>query len=357
VQEYKKALRQRDETFHSLSGPVERAEFDADLFVRHYFAPNGKPNHSITPGPLVLKGYKRDWGKIAKVTNSIPGLEFSLASQGYQNDIVCLGWDVAALRRIRKDIEVAYKVEREKQLWQEAMKNHEKLVKETRKAKKGRKGASEKNGDQRGELSRCVGSYIIRCDAIGSRYGTLLTINIQNSGPIEGILVTAIDWGDVEGTMLLSSSEEELDNYIGSANGRENAYDDIDEDDGDGEDWGSGHSTTLSKQSNKRKAPAANPKRGRPSKKAKVGLFSPRRLHYRLKGHETGEGEMFCTPYKGYFDFDDTYTSFKGKANSPYIRSDAMEGLKTDNKPRRSAEPWNSFSEAAYERARVARWH
>jgi hypothetical protein len=115
----------------------------------------------------------------------------------------------------------------------------------------------------------------------------------------------------------------------------------------------------LTKQSSKRKAPpAANPKRGRPLKKAKVSSFRPRRLHYRLKGRETGEGEMFYTPYKGYFDFNDTYTSFKGKVDIPYISSDAiMEGLKTDNKARSTAEPWSSFSDSAYERERVARWH
>jgi hypothetical protein len=40
-----------------------------------------------------------------------------------------------------------------------------------------------------------------------------------------------------------------------------------------------------------------------------------------------------------------------------YIKFDVMEGLKTDNVPRGRAEPWISFSEAAYERERVARWH
>jgi hypothetical protein len=67
---------------------------------------------------------------------------------------------------------------------------------------------------------------------------------------------------------------------------------------------------------------------------------------------------MFYEPYKGYFDFDDTYTSFKANVNIPYIRSDAdMEGLKTDNEPSGTPEPWSSFSEAAYERERVGRWH
>ena len=156
--------------------------------------------------------------------------------------------------------------------------------------------------------------------------------------------------------MLLSFSEEELDSYIDSADsGGNDSYDYTDENETGPENWGN-DDTPPPKQSNKRKAPAATPKkRGRPLKKAKVSNGPARRLHYRLKGRETGEGMMFYEPYKGYPDFDESYTSFKGKANCTDLSND-MQGLKTDNEPCATAEPWSTFTEAAYERERVNRW-
>lgn len=193
MQEYEKALRERAETFRSLSGPIERAEFDADLFVRHYFGPDGKPNRSITPDPLILKGFTGDWGVIARAAHSIRGLEIALATQGHRHT-VCLGWDAAAVRYIAEDLEYSYKAEKDKQLWQEAIENHKELVKDTKKAMNNRESASKKKGNTQNDLLKCVGSYTIRCDAIGSRFGSNLpTIDIEDSGPTANILIAAVD--------------------------------------------------------------------------------------------------------------------------------------------------------------------
>jgi hypothetical protein len=178
-----------------------------------------------------LKRYTGDWGKIARAANNIPGLDVETAQHEYNKVYtVCLGWDGAALRRICKDIEAAAKVEKEQEKWQEAIRRHEELVKATKKAKKGGKKASGKSADQRGELSRCVGSYVIRCDHLEPGYGSnLSTVDIQSSGPTRGILVAAVDWGTIKGTMLLSFSEEESDTYIESTDGIADAYDFTDE--------------------------------------------------------------------------------------------------------------------------------
>lgn len=68
---------------------------------------------------------------------------------------------------------------------------------------------------------------------------------------------------------------------------------------------------------------------------------------------------MFVDPHEGYFDFtDDTFTAFKGKADIPYLGTSVdIEGFKIASGARNQAEDWGTFSEAAYERARVGRWH
>lgn len=366
-------MRLKEEAFRACTTAKERAETDADLFSEYYFLTDGKPDHSKTKALALDALTNEAMKKLLAVTNRIHGLNGSLIPHDstwrnglYQATIytVVLGWDRAACSALRKEIEWKLKEGEEEKKRDDVMEKHSELVKQAKESK-GKKPMFYGPG----QIGKCIGSYVVRSDSLDREYGNdPLTIDIH-LGPTPTILVAAVDWGHIEGTMLLAFSEKDLDDYIGAtkAKRKKSQYDDDeeedDEDDEDEEDEDEDdeydYDNTASKTSNKRKAPAPKPKRGRPTKKSKVETPKFKRLHYRLKGRETGENEMFYVPYKGYFDFtDDTCTAFKGKADIPYITSNAdIEGFKVNARPQNKAEAWSSFSAAAYERERVARWH
>jgi len=132
------------------------------------------------------------------------------------------------------------------------------------------------------------------------------TIDIAQHGPTANSLVAAFNFDFIEGTMLLAlnqyeldvAAEEEDDKY---PSGSENQYSEDDEE-----------------YIEKRKAQKT--KRGH-----RLGgdMQSSRRILFHYRGRETGEGEIFSDPHKGYLNFtDETFTVFKGRANIEYIGDD-----------------------------------
>lgn len=90
----------------------------------------------------------------------------------------------------------------------------------------------------------------------------------------------------------------------------------------------------------------------------KTARAPARRVFIRLRGRETGEGEIQPDPVSGYLDFsNEDFTKFVGMIDLPYLSGSVkLEGFKVSTTAKRQYESWSSFSEAAYERARVARW-
>jgi hypothetical protein len=105
----------------------------------------------------------------------------------------------------------------------------------------------------------------------------------------------------------------------------------------------------------KRKAPWPVMTNENPKKRTKPAV---QRISILLRGRETGMGEIPPEPQAGYLEFvDDLFSHFKGKVDLPYIGSAVeIEGFKIAPRAKRAAEPWENFSEKAYEYARVARW-
>ncbi|ETS79927.1 hypothetical protein PFICI_07456 [Pestalotiopsis fici W106-1] len=95
--------------------------------------------------------------------------------------------------------------------------------------------------------------------------------------------------------------------------------------------------------------------RGRSPKETKAPAH---RVFIRLRGRETGEGEIQPDPVSGHLDFsDENFTRFVGMIDLPLLcGSVKLEGFKVSATARHRYEPWSTFSEAAYEDARVARW-
>ncbi|KAF1957302.1 hypothetical protein CC80DRAFT_42038 [Byssothecium circinans] len=202
-------------------------------------------------------------------------------------------------------------------------------------------------------LEKCKGHYMIACDAISDGWSETeaLTLDIV-TGPRLGILQAAVSLGIIEGTMLLAFDEAALDDYVGTDDTDDSAFDEDDDEDGYEYDG----------VSKKRSAPSsgtATEYGTRPSKKVKVESdMTTLRLYFRLRGRETGESQIFYKAHKGYLDFtDDRYIAFKGIGQIPYVGDKTeMQGYKMSTRARRQAAPWGSFSEAAYEQARVGRW-
>ncbi|KAF5601734.1 hypothetical protein FPCIR_2168 [Fusarium pseudocircinatum] len=164
--------------------------------------------------------------------------------------------------------------------------------------------------------------------------------------PGEGNSLRAnFDFDIVVGAMFLSNDEETLDDLVGSddGSGTEDSNDSEDEETKKGR-----------KRSMKNDTKGAN--KGRPVKKKKCVISHSRRVFYRLRGKETGEGEILPDVEVGEIDFlSDDCTKFSGVAYYfPYVDSSVeFTGYKVSNTPQEFPRSWNDYSEAAYERARI----
>ncbi|KAF4473228.1 hypothetical protein FAGAP_13339 [Fusarium agapanthi] len=157
------------------------------------------------------------------------------------------------------------------------------------------------------------------------------------------------DIGIIKGTMLLSNDKETLDDLVGADNdsGTEESDDSENEEE----------TKKGCKRSMKKGRKGAN--KGRPAKQKKITTLLPVRVLYRLRGKETGEGNILPDTEAREIDFlSDDCTKFSGVAYElPYVGSSVeFSGYKISNKPKGFATSWYDCSEAAYERARIGRW-
>jgi hypothetical protein len=186
----------------------------------------------------------------------------------------------------------------------------------------------------RERLDRCKGSYRVRCKALSEQWDICdsLFIHITND-PSPGFLQAAVEFGIIEGTMLLVFNEADLDVYVDTAGQDE----DSEEEEGDSPECDVMPSASSSK---KRKAAASTTStkrdRGRPKKQARAATSPTNRLFIaHLKGEDTGTGETFHEPGPGYLEFiDNDCVAFKGVCTMPGVDEDRVpfEGFKVDSK-------------------------
>lgn len=214
----------------------------------HYFLNNGSPDHSKTPEPLAIQGYF-NYDELHDRFRRIDGLDFCL---GGPSSTVCIGWDRRAVASFANNIgkksqeELAQEQEDE---WEEVMQEHRDFVASIKK-KKSKKGAL----TDREKLEKCKGSYVVRCDDLADGWDNCDSLGIDiSTGPKAGILQAAVEFGIIEGAMLLSFVESELDEYIEMAFDSDDSDSDRDEDDEDDSEGGYLVRTASSKR---RKAPS-----------------------------------------------------------------------------------------------------
>lgn len=336
--------RKRLEELNKCKTPGDNANYDLDLFLEHYFTTNGQPDHHKTPEPLSLEGFHDRLGLHLKA-GEVPGL-YTKSGGSQDNRTLCIGWDTKAVDALAASINTrareAEKHEREMK-WTQAMKAHEQFVSTLKPPPPSRGRKAKLHFD----LEKCEGSYIIKCDPVTDGWKHLnshiLTMDIF---PGEGNSLRAnFDFGIIVGAMLLSNDEENLDDLAGSHN--ESGTEESDDEE----------TKKSRKRSIKKGTRGAN--KGRPSKKKKITPSLSRRVFYRLRGKETGEGEILPDVEAGEIDFlNDDCTKFSAVAYEfPYLGSSVdFSGYKISNTPKGFAKDWNDYSEAAYERARIGRW-
>lgn len=155
-----------------------------------------------------------------------------------------------------------------------------------------------------------------------------LTLDIH-PGSRPNIMEATADFSIFIETILLAPSKDVLDAFSSPV------VNELGEESDDSD-------TEQQDDSGKRKAGAAPVG---PHKKATAGT-SELRFPVRLRGRETGEGDVLPDPEKGYIEFtDDTYAAFRAVVDIALV-GDGIEikGWKVDGRSRKRPEPWNNSS-------------
>ncbi|KAL6690047.1 hypothetical protein J3F84DRAFT_405444 [Trichoderma pleuroticola] len=328
--------RRDDEAFARCKTPSERAAFDPQRFIDMYFLTDGEPDMAKTTEALALDGLDRGW-KLQDLARKVPGLHT---------------WGAKTITD-RKDETIRAQNE---VLWKEQLERYQKYVAQVQ--SKGTNGTNQHS--EVFNLDRCQGSYIIRCDEITEGWldtlkGHMLTMDISSGKG--STRRAAYDFGIIEGTMILSLSEDAfqaLDSqYSEGSSGDEDGEDENqDDEDKDRDDTDSQVSTNGKKRKPGDDVQAQGTGHANAKRRKTNPLPSPtRRVYFRLHGRETGEGEVLPYPDSGHIDFlSDDYASFAGVVYELTHVGQNVEfrGYRVSDRPRVKPEPWETFLYGRY---------
>ncbi|KAF6808387.1 hypothetical protein CMUS01_13898 [Colletotrichum musicola] len=394
-----RAVRDHKKIFEEISTPEWQLMWDHLMFKKRYFLnERGEPDPTITPEPLVLHGIdfcgNRDmWEELAKIQGSVDGIvtaESTRPGKGY----FVIGWDTEKVRAVANELlnapqplppPTANKTPRHARSWKTAMEEHQQYlswaveVADAAEAAKAAKAAEEDDGTKPGQKKRkaheelklmglddAIGHYVVKCsDLVVERpnpsvpvvYGLTIMDHPGREGD-EGLLIGRVDFGVVEGSMLLSFSKDLLNKFADEAR-----LPDVDDDEEphfnhgpmryvdeynvdlavpySDDEWAASSESEDSEDSedereekhgngvSKKRTAPAEPKTSkraggqnlRPQKRQKPGRLAKiatRRLYFVWTGRPTDEekestrrrGDMALM--YGFLDFNDTCTGFQG---------------------------------------------
>ena len=221
------------------------------------------------------------------------------------------------------------------------------------------------------------GVYVIKCGAMESYESSdLHKMRLRITSGSEGC-IGIFDFGVLRGIMLLGETREDVSARAGSKKAIQgNFVDNVDDgvsttttsdqsDDSDSstdesQDLDEGSSVTLV-LSGKRKN-TTDRVSSHPSKRLKPDSSVESVLYLQWRGQETGEGKNQLdhdNEYVGTIGFtDESRTRFSGTANFGFVgRKVHFQGFKIAGMGGPATDSWKNYSEAAYEEARVGRWH
>lgn len=340
---------------------------------------DGKPDQTKTPETLVLHSDGR-MGDLNWKARAIPGLHtWSSTYNIMEPSTSFIGWGGDEIKRLGKefsDREHEAEKARRRSKWEEHMETHKKYLASIQPKEEAANEVDESSKPF--DLGRCIGSYVIRCDAIMEGWltehtGDTLSMDISYNGTGD-MLLAAYNFGILKGTMTLSLSEDKLKEMFPvdaltpeSSDDAYPLYEEDDEDDEDkeddknikheehddhenGKDSKDGTDAEGSTNEKKRKASfehdtdsATYPHDN--AKKLKTAPQPPpsRRVYLRLEGYETGEGEELYDPEPGHIDFtSDGCVKFEGlmytlSCVGPNVK---FEGYKISDKVQKRPGDW-----------------
>lgn len=326
------------------------------------FLSAGQPDRTKAATVIVVPFRRdRDSGpaRMVEAAKKIPGLH---CEKGYgpRTQVVCMGWDQTAVENAAEK-----HCNEENERLQEEQEERERALREVKKRQKSEQlklhtDYLNSRGQQKNDDSP-VGTYILAIKDDGFREPDMqddLGFSIRRTDT-PGIFAADFDFQMYEGVMLISSDQAALDEHCAQADGEddsEGGYSvDEDESETDSEDEDDVPARGTSKSGTKRKAPAAQPTR---AKKPKTSNGQPREYELKLRCREMSEGQIYHYPVDGSIRFKDrTFTVFKGETELPGSGCVVFFARKISDVPNPSGQEWSDYSERAYERARVDRWH
>ncbi|KAI1359787.1 hypothetical protein F5Y08DRAFT_344333 [Xylaria arbuscula] len=352
----------RDNAFAMIDRPDVKADhptlealFDPDRFLAKYFLDglHGQPVYEKRKTPIILESWFAS-EHLKQAAKGIPKLLVEETSRptdiagNRRRACVIVGWAKRAVKQIQSwHSEIA-------QLQEQDIKREEREREEEKLAeiKPHTDYAREKRPAQSGPftLNHLVGSYMVKCSKLEDEYRNCevyrMTLDIHAPTSSLGA-VAAFNFGILEGTMLLASSEDSLERF------REEQAACSDYEDKEVSDLES-HTT-----SGKRKHKGSQGTSIKPFKRRLGGgeeSRNPNRFYLLWAGCETGTGELVLDgddERTGHFDIDKSGITAQGQffyrglsGDEPFV----FELLKVADEPNKSPDDWASYCESY-------RWH
>lgn len=337
--------RRQEEAWAQLETPSERAGYDLDRFMEHYFLTDGQPDPSKKPEPLALYGFKDDqvMTELQGRAAGVPGLEIAMGSQG-EDRTICIGWDRAAVCGLAGEIEnIAIGRQRKKNEaeWDKAMQVHQRYVITQDQARSHLQAESPSAvspvevSKENFTLQRCRGSFVVKCRAIGEMVPdnfSIFSIDISDSPAHNGeTLHAAVNFGVFQGTAILSLNESVLDWFVRFYDKKAWAV--------TGRDPNSAPSAATN---GKRKAEGEAEDAPSAKQRKLDGPHPEGRVMVRMRGRDVVAGQNCHDIQSGYLDFADSdCVKFKGVVDIPGVGEDIeVEGFRVGTSAAVDPAPW-----------------
>ncbi|KAH8434173.1 uncharacterized protein LDX57_011811 [Aspergillus melleus] len=314
--------------------------------VEKHFGSETRPDRTITTEVVGISFPRSSEYRVSQVQEAagkVTGLHHEMA-KGSVKKTVYLGWNKAAVQKAAKGHAAKEKKDaaKEKKELQAAEREREKERAKLHAdyCRPAKKGASP------------VGSYIVDCKEIEQQWDLTEDMGLEIHATDEpGVFKAEFDFGVLEGVMIIGVDKVALERHCAQEDESSEYGDEWDEESSE-EDV---EQDAKSKAGSKRKTTAPN--RGHGSKKSKN---TPARKYFlKMRGRETGEGEIMDISDKGTISFKDgKFTSFVGEADMSVVgRGVTFTARKVSDTPNSDGREWADYSDRQYERERVGRWH
>ncbi|KAJ8121608.1 hypothetical protein O1611_g10058 [Lasiodiplodia mahajangana] len=335
--------------------PTLEALFDPDRFLAKYFLDglHGEPDPGRQRSPLILKSwisYDGGFEKLVQAATQASELLVQRTAEPVQGNrwacsesCVIVGWAKQVIHQVEA---WESKIEQLELLQaQREERDREKAILTKLKPHIDYARGHRSPPSDEPPLNRLVGSYIMHCRRLQDEYGCGLgsmTLDVHRPTSTHGA-VAAFNFGLVEGTMLLATSEEALE--LLRLEQAVRSSDDEDELDG----------SEYITAPGKRKAKGSQQTGGRNFKRRLGGDHPPKpgRVYLQWAGCQTGNAYLVLDEdhvRTGHFDLDKTeltargqfrYCEFFGHDEEPLV----FTLLKVSDQPKKQPDAWASYCE------------